>query len=99
MALAVSANGDRKKSGDKAGETLRFDIELDSPSDDTFNEFSYLQLVRERKQKVFVAMHSVLDNCETVPTPLVYMAQTGASKEAYFLMHFKNKASSGHLCS
>lgn len=57
MALDVSLTGNRK-TGDNLGETLRFDIDLDSPTDDSFNEFSYLQLVREKRRKVAIE-HSV----------------------------------------
>ena len=67
MALDVSVNGDRKKLSDKVGETLRFDLELDSPTDDTFSEFSYLQLVRTRKKKVLTLMRSVF--CMAVKQP------------------------------
>ncbi len=49
-------NGDHKKIGKKERTSYRFDLELVSPTQDSFSEFSYLQMVRERKKEVNSAM-------------------------------------------
>lgn len=92
MALDVSVNGDRKKLGDKVGETLRFDLELDSPTDDTFNEFSYLQLVRERKKKVLTLMHSrfcIIEKQPHAPVRHCMVKNLTSAMKAMFLVHFQ----------
>lgn len=52
----VAMNGGEKKgsgTGKKLGvTTLRFDLELAPPNDQTTNEFSYVHLVREKEAKV-----------------------------------------------
>ncbi|XP_064405215.1 ubinuclein-2-like isoform X3 [Halichondria panicea] len=45
-------NGDHKKISKKERTSHRFDLELVSPTQDSFSEFSYLQMVRERKKEV-----------------------------------------------
>lgn len=46
-------SGEKKLEGKKVGATLRFDLELAPPTDDTTtNEFSYVHLVKEREAKV-----------------------------------------------
>lgn len=44
----VHEAGGMEKTAKKAGVTLRFDLELTSPSDNSTNEFSYEQLEKDR---------------------------------------------------
>lgn len=56
MTSEVSMNGGKKKTelGKKAGGpvTIRFELELAPPTDDTTNEFSYVHLLKDRETKV-----------------------------------------------
>ena len=45
-------NGERKKTAKKDLTTLRFDLKVDSPTEDSFSEFSYIQLIRDRRKQV-----------------------------------------------
>ncbi len=52
MALEAYVNGKREKSAGKSGDTLRFEVELALPTDDSTNEFSYARLVADALGKV-----------------------------------------------
>ena len=52
MALDTFINGERKQTAKKRGETLRFELELAPPTEETTNEWSYEQLVDEKLKKV-----------------------------------------------
>lgn len=45
MALEAFINGDKQKTGKKRGRTLRFELELTLPTEESTNEFSYEDLV------------------------------------------------------
>ena len=49
MALEASINGQKPK---KKGQTLRFELELAPPNDDSTNEFSYAHLKDDALTKV-----------------------------------------------
>ena len=57
MELEAVVNGHKKKTGEKLGETLRFDLELASPTEESTNEFSYARLVDKRRKKVRIGLH------------------------------------------
>ena len=53
MPDAVSMNGPKKTKGEQVGAaTVRFELKLEPPTDDKFNEFSYVHLQKERESKV-----------------------------------------------
>ena len=52
MALEAYVNGQRKKSPEKSNDTLRFELELAPPTDESTNEFSYAHLVADAQRKV-----------------------------------------------
>lgn len=52
MALEAFINGDKQKTGKKRGRTLRFQLELALPTEESTNEFSYAELVDEELKKV-----------------------------------------------
>ncbi len=47
MTSQVSVNGGKKLEGWDVGATVRFDLELAPPTDDSTNEFSYIHLVKD----------------------------------------------------
>jgi ubinuclein len=51
MALEAFINGDKHKEPRKRGRTLRFDLELAPPTEESTNEFSYTELVEGDKRK------------------------------------------------
>lgn len=52
MTNQVSMNEAKKSPSKKVGVTIRFELELAPPTDDTSNEFSYVHLVKDRDAKV-----------------------------------------------
>lgn len=70
MELEAVVNGHKKKTGEKLGETFRFDLELASPTEESTNEFSYERLVAKRRKKVPYGLHWGLFANALVP--LVY---------------------------
>ena len=52
MTSQVSMNGGEKQSSEKGAVTLRFELSLAPPTDDTTNEFSYVHLVNDRCKQV-----------------------------------------------
>ena len=52
MALETVINGDKQKAGKKRGRTLRFDLDLVPPTEESTNEFSYTDLVEGGERKV-----------------------------------------------
>lgn len=58
MALKAYVNGKREKSPRKSGDTLRFELELALPTDDSTNEFSYAHLVADAENKVHTGRHT-----------------------------------------
>ncbi len=66
MAVATN-NGVKQKSGKKEQTTHRFDLELNSPTQDSFSEFSYIQLARERTKKVNSAKGGLLTQAPCIP--------------------------------
>lgn len=52
MALEAFINGDKQKTGKKRGRTLRFELELTLPTEESTNEFSYEDLVDGELRKV-----------------------------------------------
>lgn len=52
MALEAVINGDRQPKGRKRGRTLRFELKLAPPTEDSTNEFSYVELVENTQEKV-----------------------------------------------
>lgn len=54
MELEAFINGDKQKKDKKRGRTLRFELELAPPTEDSTNEFSYTDLVEEEERKVTV---------------------------------------------
>ena len=65
MALDTFINGERKQTAKKRGETLRFELELAPPTEETTNELSYAQLVDDALKKVHArAFLSVMSSFE-----------------------------------
>ena len=54
MALDTFINGERKQTAKKRGKTLRFELELAPSTEETTNEWSYVQLVDDALKKVHV---------------------------------------------
>lgn len=52
MASQVSMVRGKKTEGKEGGATIRFELELAPPTDDTTNEFSYVHLVKDKETKV-----------------------------------------------
>ena len=52
MALETVINGDKQKAGKKRGRTLRFDLDLVPPTEESTNEFCYTDLVEGGERKV-----------------------------------------------
>ena len=52
MALEAVINGDRQTKGRKRGRSLRFELKLAPPTEDSTNEFSYVELVENAQEKV-----------------------------------------------
>lgn len=52
MALEAFMNGDKQKKTRKRGRTLRFELELSPPTEESTNEFSYTDLVEGEQRKV-----------------------------------------------
>ena len=52
MALEAYVNGQRKKAPEKKGVTIRLELELRAPNEESTNEYSYTQLVEEAAGKV-----------------------------------------------
>ena len=52
MALEAVINGDKQKKTKKRGRTLRFELELAPPTEESTNEFSYTDLVVGEQRKV-----------------------------------------------
>lgn len=65
MALDTFINGERKQTAKKRGETLRFELELAPPTEETTNEWSYVQLVDDALKKVHIQVFlSVISSFE-----------------------------------
>ena len=66
MALDTFINGERKQTAKKRGETVRFELELAPPTEETtINEWSYVQLVDDALKKVHVQVFlSVISSFE-----------------------------------
>lgn len=66
MALDTFINGERKQTAKKRGETVRFELELAPPTEETtINEWSYVQLVDDASKKVHVQVFlSVISSFE-----------------------------------
>ena len=52
MALEAFINGDKLKADKKRRRTLRFELELARPTEETTNEFSFTELVERAQRKV-----------------------------------------------
>ena len=52
MALEACINGDKQKTAKKRGRTVRFELELVPPTEESTNEFSYTDLVDGQQRKV-----------------------------------------------
>lgn len=52
MTSKVTMNEKRKADGKNKSVTIRFELELAPPTDDSTNEFSYVHLLKERQNVV-----------------------------------------------
>lgn len=83
MELEAVVNGHKKKTGDKLGETLRFDLELASPTEESTNEFSYERLLAKKRKKVSFEAHLGSFSNVMVPSMCSINAEYGLTKIWY----------------
>lgn len=74
MALEAYINGQKTTPSKKRGDTLRFELELVSPTDDSTNEFSYALLVDDALKKV-----GVRGTCNPILLAIEFLQKWGLS--------------------
>ena len=73
MALEALLNGQKAKhsqSGEQDG-TIRFNLDLKEPTDDTTNEFSYVLLVQNEREKVLPSLRRTVAYARSLQYPMV----------------------------